>query len=1188
MGSRTISTIIKLENESQYRTALKNIAGEQRLLKSELEKVSSEYRNNATSQEALTRKGEVLSQMYEVQNQKLSTLKGALEKASQTRDAEQESLANARAEYDRAKDALDAYGDQVDESDEGYRKAKADLEKWRDEVIKHQTKLDSATASINKYGVQVNRAEVELDKLSDQQEENNRLLDECRQSAQGAAGSMEDFGDSANDAGKNTSGAGDAVDALAGAMVSSGLQQKVSDLTETMRECSEAASDYEMSLAKVGTLADSSVLSQDAMRAGILDLSNEMAIGAEEISEAAYQALSAGVDTANMLNFTRQAAQLSVAGFTETATSVDVLTTVLNAYKLSADQTEAVASKLVKTQDLGKITVDELGKVLGRVIPSAAAYGVNLDNVAAAYARMTAAGNNAENTTTYLSGMMDELADSGSKVAVILKDQTGKSFAELMASGASLGDVLDVIGQSVDNDKVQFANLWSSATAGRGALALLNDGADVFNATLDQMANSSGSVAKNYEQLASTSEFASNRLSVATKNLKIAVGDQLNPVLDKLRNAGADILNKAAEIVSRSPALVATISGVVTALGVLAGGLSALMIAKSVAKAMDALNISMAANPALLIASAIAGVVAILATCASQADETAARVDELTTASQALTETVKSSDDAYKESVASAEAATTMVGQYIDRLAELEAQGVTTAGQQKEYATIVGEINELIPELNAEIDEQTGLLIGGTQALKDHAENWKDAAIAEALYTRYKAQIEAMSDAEFELAMRTAQLTNVQEDRAATEEALTAVQERQRDLQTQIYELTAGGVPIVGEVKEQYDTLQAELNAANAEYETLSGHLIDVKSEESDLQAAVEESSAAVENQSETVNAAEDALELLTEKYPALGEAMTDGLGAAADAADGNLSSVKKTYEDLYNAAHASLTSQIGLFDDLSGKCDMSTQDMIDNLLSQRDAFNSYADNLVLAMERGIDEGLVQQLSDGSTESMMILAELVTGTDEQIDELNATFEGLSEAKDTAAAAMAGVQAEINNKLDETAEDMTTKGQALGGNLVDGLIVGIDGKVAAYERSVTNMADAGVKAYSRVNMINSPSKRYGKLAHWDVEGAIVQYKAETPRLQTAASDMANAGYLAAIRARRQAVPSMVATATTPVSNLDTQMMQILQRILAAVKAGSKIVLDSGELVGCTAGQYDAAMGQRAMLEERGAL
>lgn len=1188
MGTRTIGAKLQLENESQFRAALRNNAAELRSLKSELDLVSSEYRTNANSMEALTKKGEVLSSMYAAQEQRVAVLQQALAKSTATRDAEQKTVADLREKYEQAKKTLESYGDEVDKSSEEYQKAKAEVDKLRDAVIQHQSKLDSSTASVNKYELQLNKAGVELNNLKDRQDENKRLLEEAKNSADGCATSIDRYGDAVREAADGTEKSVSAVEALSTAMVAGGIQQKVEDLAGAMMECSEAAAAYELSLAKVSTLADSAVLSQQNMSAGILSLSSDLGKSAEEIADAAYQALSAGVETANVLDFTRQATQLSVAGFTDAATAVDVLTTVLNSYKLSADQTEAVASKLVKTQDLGKITVDDLGKVLGRVIPSAAAYGVNLDNVATAYARMTASGINAENTTTYLSTMFDELADSGSTVAGILLNQTGKSFAELMASGSSLGDVLDIIGQSVNRDSVQFSNLWASATAGKAALALFNSGAEAFNITLNEIANSSGSVAANYAKMADTSDYASRRVTVASKNLKIAVGNQLNPALDKLRNAGAGILETASNIVSENPALVSAITGVVTALGLLATGLSGLMIVKSVTAAMAALNITMAANPAVLVAVGIAGLTAAIATFVAQAEEANAQVEVLTESSRALAETVEASNQSYEDAVVSSEAAANTVDHYIDRLEELEAQGLETDAQQLEYQMILDKINELMPGINAELDAQTNHVKGGTAALRNQAAAWKQAAIQEAAYTRYKDDIAAMADAEYELAKNQALLSMAETEEGTIKQRLADNTTALNDAYARQQELLENTTGDSAEWSAAMSALNDDI--ANLEIETgqLNAALQENAQTRNDLNEAIERDNATIEANRDLVDAA-------TESYMSFGDQVEESMGDASDAVDGasksiqnGLSEMRKSYSELQTSARDSINNQIGLFDDLTGKCDMSTDDMIKNLLSQQQAFDNYATNLQIAMERGIDMGLVQKLSDGSKESMMILDELVSGTDDQIADLNAAFAGVAESKDTVSDAMAAVKLIYNDGLDDIAQDMLARGYQLGSYMVDGLIQGVNANKASYTKSVTGLANAGASAYAKANQIYSPSKRYRKLAEHDVQGLTVQYQADTPKLQAAATKMADAGYVAAIRARQASIPSITAAAAAPRTADNAQTMQMLQQILKAVQSGQKLVLDSGAFVGGTAEKYDAAMGQRKFLTDRGAI
>lgn len=146
-----------------------------------------------------------------------------------------------------------------------------------------------------------------------------------------------------------------------------------------------------------------------------------LGISAKEIAENVYSAISAGQDTANAVDFVRTSTQLATAGFADAGQSLDVLTTILNAYGMSADQAASVSDKLIMTQNMGKTTVAELASSMGKVIPTANMYGVSLDDIASAYVTTTKNGISTAESTTYINGMLNELGKSGSKASDILK-----------------------------------------------------------------------------------------------------------------------------------------------------------------------------------------------------------------------------------------------------------------------------------------------------------------------------------------------------------------------------------------------------------------------------------------------------------------------------------------------------------------------------------------------------------------------------------------------------------------------------------------------------------------------------------------------------------------------------------------------------------------------------------------------
>jgi TP901 family phage tail tape measure protein len=474
MAVRTISTKLAVEGEAEYKQKIASCNSELKTLKSSLALVQSEYKNNANSMEALTAKGEALSAMQTAQAKKVAELEKALENCQKAQTAYADRVAAAEANVSKYEQALAELKDSTGDTSEEQAALTAELEKWKEELANAEAGQNAAERGVENWQQQLNKAKIELNETNEAISENDKYLDEAKKSTDGCATSIDKFGNKVKDS-------KDGITQLAAALAAAGVAKSVKEIADALMECSQAAAGFETALAKVSTLADTSVVSMDTIKAQLVSLSGETGVAVESLAEATYQALSAGVDTANVVDFVSTATKLSVAGFTESATAVDVVTTALNAYGLAGSDAEKVASMLVKTQDLGKTSVGELAATMGRVIPTAAAYNVSLDQLSASYAIITASGTNTAIATTNLGAMFNELASEGGTVATILEEQTGKSFAELMADGASLGDVISILSDSVDGNSTAFSNLWSSTTAGQAALTLLNQGSEKFN-----------------------------------------------------------------------------------------------------------------------------------------------------------------------------------------------------------------------------------------------------------------------------------------------------------------------------------------------------------------------------------------------------------------------------------------------------------------------------------------------------------------------------------------------------------------------------------------------------------------------------------------------------------------------------------------------------------------------------------
>lgn len=292
-----------------------------------------------------------------------------------------------------------------------------------------------------------------------------------------------------------------------------------------------AGSAYEAAFAKTETIMDTNVMSAQAMSAAIIDLSNDTGEAATNLSEGVYNAISATGDTANAVALVADASKLATAGFTEQGDALGVLTTIMNSYSMGADQAQAISDSLIQTQNLGVTTVAELSANMGKAIATGSAYCVSLGNLESAYVSITKAGINTAEGTTYLSSMMNELGDTGSDIAKIIKKQTGKSFSDLMGEGKSLADVLGIVYEALGEDSTAMMNLWGSAEAGKAANAIINQGLETFNENLEAITDSAGATESAYETMTRTLSFQTDRLKTRIKNLGVTIYDYFSESL---------------------------------------------------------------------------------------------------------------------------------------------------------------------------------------------------------------------------------------------------------------------------------------------------------------------------------------------------------------------------------------------------------------------------------------------------------------------------------------------------------------------------------------------------------------------------------------------------------------------------------------------------------------------------------
>lgn len=346
----------------------------------------------------------------------------------------------------------------------------------------------------------------------------------------------------------------------------------------------DGALELDTAIRQVTTLADQDILPVGKIEQEVRRISDATGIAQKEISESMYEALSSGIDSANVVGFVEQGVQLTKAGFTDMPTVIDATTTALNAYGLQgAEATSHIQDVMVKTQDLGKITVDELGKNIGRVVPFASAAGVSIDQLGAGYSVLTAKGQNAAIATTNLSALISELNTTGSTADKALREGMGQSFKEMMDSGASLGDVLQSLSGIAEDQGLQLGDMFGNKMATSAANTLLADGPDQFNSALDAMVNSGGSVEANFDKMQGPAEKL-RRTQNKLKNSFIEMGAAMTPVFEQFASGVTKVAEKFNSLDDGTKkmigkvALVMTVAGPVLAiLGTIGGAIGGII-----------------------------------------------------------------------------------------------------------------------------------------------------------------------------------------------------------------------------------------------------------------------------------------------------------------------------------------------------------------------------------------------------------------------------------------------------------------------------------------------------------------------------------------------------------------------------------------------------------------------------------
>ena len=220
----------------------------------------------------------------------------------------------------------------------------------------------------------------------------------------------------------------------------------------------------------------------------VMSITQEIPIKAPEAAKALYSIVSAGHDGADGMKILEVSAKAAVGGLTETETAADAITTILNAYKMSAEEAGTVSDQLFTTVRLGKTTFGELGASIAQVAPIAAAYGISIDQVLGAVASLTKQGTPTAQAMTQIraaiQGTAGELGDAAfqgrtfQEALQLIYEKAGGSASkmkEMLGTDEGLAATLALTGKNAKSAASDLEELQSSLGAAEAAFEKMKD-----------------------------------------------------------------------------------------------------------------------------------------------------------------------------------------------------------------------------------------------------------------------------------------------------------------------------------------------------------------------------------------------------------------------------------------------------------------------------------------------------------------------------------------------------------------------------------------------------------------------------------------------------------------------------------------------------------------------------------------
>lgn len=305
----------------------------------------------------------------------------------------------------------------------------------------------------------------------------------------------DNFGQAVQTAGKKGAAAGRSVllswESVARIFTIQLLHRGISAVSDAFADGIRDAVNYQTALAEVQTVSRDLNLTMEELDERAVNIARAFGQPLDVVTEGLYETLSNQVaQGSENFQFLATSAKFAVASVTSTNAAVNLLSSSINSFGLSATEADTVSGKLFKTIELGRIRAEEFANTYGRVAVLSRDLGVSQDELLASIAELTVTGLRYNEAFTLITNTQLKLLSPSQELRKVF-DRMGIASAEAGIQAFGFQGFLQQLANQTDGTGTALGKLFNRIRAIRGVLGLTGSAAESFGDTLDQIKSAS-------------------------------------------------------------------------------------------------------------------------------------------------------------------------------------------------------------------------------------------------------------------------------------------------------------------------------------------------------------------------------------------------------------------------------------------------------------------------------------------------------------------------------------------------------------------------------------------------------------------------------------------------------------------------------------------------------------------------